>query len=65
MAEEITFAELYRRLVDRNFTPSPDRAEALRNTLLRRLFETGQSSPGAENPGNKKAGLPLEVPRNL
>lgn len=38
MPDEAGFAELYKKLLDRNFDPSPARSRAALEAVLRRLY---------------------------
>jgi hypothetical protein len=39
MPEQTSFAVLYKKLLDSNFDPGPERAKAAMNTVLRRLSQ--------------------------
>ncbi|MBO4419125.1 MAG: hypothetical protein J5789_04810 [Oscillospiraceae bacterium] len=39
MPEQTSFAVLYKKLLDSNFDPGPERAKAALNTVLRRLSQ--------------------------
>ena len=60
MPEQTSFAVLYKKLLDSNFDPGPERAKAALNTVLRRLslgplpksVESGIKAPAAPHLGS-------------
>ena len=51
MPEQTSFAVLYKKLLDSNFDPGPERAQAALNSVLRRLSQG--PPPKARNPESK------------
>ena len=50
MAEEMPFAEMFKRMVDRNIEPDPRRARSALETILRQLTASPAASPGHDPP---------------
>lgn len=50
MAEEMSFAEMFKRMVDRNIEPDPRRARRALETILRQLTDSPAASPGHDPP---------------
>lgn len=58
MAEEMPFAEMFKRMVDRNIEPDPRRARRALDTILRQLTASPATSPGHDPPGPKRPPAP-------
>lgn len=58
MAEEMSFAEMFKRMVDRNIEPDPRRARSALETILRQLTASPATSPGHDPPGPKRSPAP-------